>query len=229
MRRIFAIIILFCIAYFCGGWIAVYFEWLSKESYFSFAGIVGGLASVVSLFSFTKPVLTKTDLQEIEIDSIKSIAKTTEELNDLEEKREQTQEELGNLRLQKKEMELLVKKASLALFLKEQYAHHEEQIVKSIEKNKELNEHLSAIDELKRKREALNEEIESDQNVELLYEIMRSASRKQPTLDKVINDLPALRRHEGRRNRGGLNDSAGRGWPPRAFRESPHSVWPAAS
>lgn len=194
MRRVFAIIILLCIAYFLGGWIAVHFELLNKETYFSLAGVVGGLASVVGLFSFTKPALTKTDLQEIEIDSIKSIAKTTDELNELEEKREKTQEELGDLRLQKKEMELLVKKASLALFLKEQHTHHEEKVLSEISENKELNEHLSEIAEIKTKLEALEEEVESDQNVELLREIMDSASRKQPTLEEAIDDLPPITR-----------------------------------
>lgn len=194
MRRIFAIIILFCIAYFIGGWVAVHFNLLTKDTYFSFAGIVGGLASVVGLFSFTKPALTKTDLQEIEIDSIKSIARTTEDLKDLEEEREKTQEELGDLRLQKKEMELLVKKASLALFLQEQYSHHAEKILNEIEGNKILEENLTEINELKRKLGALEEEVKSAPNVDLLREIMDSASRKEPTLDEAIDDLPPITR-----------------------------------
>jgi len=52
---------------------------LTKDLYLSLAGIVGALASVIGLFSFTKPALTKNDLQEIEIDSLKSIAKTADE------------------------------------------------------------------------------------------------------------------------------------------------------
>ncbi len=193
MRRIFAIIILLCITYFIGGWLAVHFGVLNKDTYFSFAGVVGGLASVVGLFSFTKPNLTKNDLQEIEIDSIKSIAKTAEELEELEVAREKTEEELGDLKLQKKEMELLVKKASLTLFLKEQNSHHEKKILTEIENNETLKESLSEIGELQEKLSVLEKEIEADPNVDLLHEIMASATRKQSSnIDQAINELPPI-------------------------------------
>ena len=102
--------------------VAVLNGWISKEIYFSFAGIVGGLASVVGLFSFTRPALMKSDLQEIEIESLKSITETSQQLKELELARARTKEELEDLDLQKREMALLVRKASLALFHKEQYA-----------------------------------------------------------------------------------------------------------
>jgi hypothetical protein len=194
MRRIFAIIILLCIIYFLGGWIAVYFNILKEETYYSFAGIVGGFASVVGLFSFTKPALTKSDLQEIELDSIKSIAKTTEELNKLEKKREKTQVEIGDLTLQKKEMELLVKNASLALFLKEQHNHYEEKILAELKENKELSENLIKIEELNKKINTLNQEIESDPNVDLLKEIINSSLKRELTIDDTIDDLPPILR-----------------------------------
>ncbi|WP_417596378.1 hypothetical protein [Oceanospirillum sp.] len=190
MRRLSAILILLCIAYFIGGWIAVHFGIFDKEVYFSYAGIVGGLASVVGLFAFTKPALTKTDLQEIEMDSLRSIAKTTEELSNLEETREKTKEELGDLAVQKKEMELLVKKASLALFLKEQYSHHEKKIMEEISTNAQLSENIEKLKEVSQKLEALNEEIDSDPNVSQLKEILNTASRKEPTLDDAIEEMP---------------------------------------
>jgi len=192
MRKAFAIVILLCIAYFIGGWIAVYFGLFDKNSYFSYAGVVGALASVVGLLSFTKPALTKSDLQEIELDSLKSIAQTTEQLKKLESERAKTKEELGNLELQKKKMELLVKKASLALFLKEQYAHHEKKIADEIENNQELTESLAELQEISRKLDALEEEIEADPNVLQLREIMASASRRQPTLEEAIDDMPPI-------------------------------------
>ena len=190
MRRVFAIIILLCIAYFFGGGVAVYFGWILKSTYFSGAAIVGGLASVVGLFSFTRPALTKTDLQEIELDSLKSITETTEQLKELEQERAKTKEELGDLELQKKEMELLVKKASLALFLKEQYAHFEKRILEEVKSNSELSENLVEVQEVSKKLAALEEEIETDPNVSQLKEIMAAASTRQPTVDEAIDNLP---------------------------------------
>ena len=96
MRRLFAVLILCCIAYFLGGWIAVYFGWMPKESYFTYAGFVGVLASVLGLFGFTRPALTNTDLKDLELTSLKSIADTTQKLQQMEERRSQTQEQIAS-------------------------------------------------------------------------------------------------------------------------------------
>jgi chromosome segregation ATPase len=194
MRRLFAIIIVLCILYFLGGWVGVYADWITKESYFAYAGILGGLASVAGLFALTRPALTRTDVEAIEIDTLKSMVETAEQLKTLESKRAKTREELDDLAVKKKEMELLVKKASLALFLKEQYTHHERQITEEIARNSSLRESLEKAIESAQKLEALNEEIESNPNVKQLKEIIASASRRQPTLDEAINDLPPIMR-----------------------------------
>lgn len=190
MRRIFAIIIVLCIVYFLGGWVGVYADWITKDSYFSYAGVVGGLASVAGLFALTRPALTKTDVEAIEIETLKSMAETAEQLKTLESRRAKTREELDDLAVKKKEMELLVKKASLAIFLREQYAHHERQVLDEIAKNSPLRENLEKTMESAQKLDALNEEIESNPNVKQLKEIIASASRRQPTLDEAIEDLP---------------------------------------
>jgi hypothetical protein len=194
MRRIFAIIIVLCILYFLGGWVGVYADWITKDSYFAYAGVVGGLASVAGLFALTRPAITRTDFEAIEIDTLKSMAETTEQLKTLESKRAKTREEIDDLAIKKKEMELLVKKASLAIFLKEQYAHHERQVLDEIAKNSPLRENLDRAMESAQKLDALNEEIESNSNVKQLREIIASASRRQPTLDEAIEDLPPIMR-----------------------------------
>lgn len=194
MRRIFAIVIVLCILYFIGGWVGVYAEWITKDSYFAYAGIVGGLASVAGLFALTRPAITRSDVEAIEIDTLKSMAETAEQLKTLESARAKTREELDDLAVKKKEMELLVKKASLALFLQEQYTHHERQVLEEIARNPRLREDLEKATESAQKLEALNEEIESNPNVQQLKEIIASASRRQPTLDEAISDLPPTMR-----------------------------------
>jgi hypothetical protein len=194
MRRTFAIIIVLCILYFLGGWVGVYSEWISRESYFSYAGIIGGLASVAGLFALTRPALTRTDVEAIEIDTLKSMAETAEQLKTLESERARTREELDDLAIKKKEMELLVKKASLALFLKEQYAHHERLLIEEVAKNYPIRENLEKAIESARKLEALNEEIDANPNVKQLKEIITAASRRQPTLDEAIENLPPFMR-----------------------------------
>lgn len=190
MRRLFAIVILLCIVYFLGGWLAVYLQWLPREEYFAYAGIVGGLASVAGLFALTRPALSKSDVQAIELDALKSMTETAEQLQALEAARSKTKEEIGGLEIQKREMELLVKKASLALFLKEQLAHHERQLLEEVERNASLQEHLQKSQEAAEKLRALNEEVESHPNVAQLKEIIASASRQPVTIDALVRELP---------------------------------------
>ena len=190
MRKIFSGIILLCIAYFLGGWIGISFGWLSKEEYFAYSGIVGGLASVAGLFALTRPALSKSDVQAIELESLKSMAKTAEELQNLEVARARAKGELGDLEVKKKEMELLVKKASLALFLKEQYEHYEKQVLDEVEKNSKLQEYLEKSADAATKLRALNEDISSHPNVAQLREVIASASRREPTIEDIVEALP---------------------------------------
>jgi hypothetical protein len=194
MRRIFAIVILLCISYFIGGYVAVHFGLITQDQYLTYAGIVGGLASVAGLFSFIKPALTKDDLQSLELESLKSLVETTEQVKGLEEKRLQAKSEIGDLEVRKKEMELLVKKASMSLFLKEQYSQHEHKILSHLKSDDSLKESLSQIADIKNKLDALEEEIEADPNVETLREVIKSANRKQDSLDEAIDAMPHFTR-----------------------------------
>lgn len=192
MRKAYAAIILACIAYFVGGWIATRFGVVTKDDYFAYAGIVGGFASVAGLLALTRPALTQSDFKSAEIEALKSMAATAEQLEKLQSTRAQTEQEIDGLAIKKKEMELLVKKASLALFLKEQYSHHERQVIEELEKNDHLRAALSAASESAEKVQALDEEISVDPNVSQLREIIKAASRRESTVDEMLKDLGPL-------------------------------------
>jgi hypothetical protein len=53
MRKVYAVIILLCLVFFIGGWLSIKFAWMTREQYFAWAGIVGGLASVAGLLALT--------------------------------------------------------------------------------------------------------------------------------------------------------------------------------
>ncbi|MBF6028930.1 hypothetical protein ICY20_14390 [Pseudomonas sp. P115] len=194
MRKAYAAIILACIVYFVGGWIATRFGVVTKDDYFAYAGIVGGLASVAGLLALTRPAITQADLKSVEIETLKSMAVTAEQLDKLQSARAQTVQEIDDLALKKKAMELLVKKASLALFLKEQYSHHERQVLEEIAKNDNLRIALLNASESAEKVRALDEEISVDPNVGQLREIIRTASRREPTFEEVLENLPTVPR-----------------------------------
>jgi hypothetical protein len=122
------------------------------------------------------------------------VADTAEQLKLLQSARAKTAQELDSLEVKKKEMELLVRKASLALFLKEQYAHHERQVLEEVAKNKHLKKALDGATESAQKIAALDEEIKVDPNVKQLLEIISAAERRAPTFAEALNDFPPLTR-----------------------------------
>ncbi len=194
-RALLVTLILLCFAYFIGGALAIKLQWLTKETYLTFAGIVGGLASVVGLISLLRPSITKTDIKELEIESLKELTKATEELKKLERARSVAKEEIGSLETQKEQMEFLVRKASLSLFLKEQRNLYERNILKELDNDSELMTNLSELNNIDEKLQALNEEIESDPNVDLLKAVTQAAKSKVPATEEILNqiDSPILK------------------------------------
>lgn len=181
MRKILVAFVLLCILYFIGGYAAMKYGWLEQGTYILFAGIAGGLASVIGLLSLARPALTSTDIQELEIDSLKRITSAADELEKFKNERNATQEELARLALQKKEMEFLVKKASLSLFLKDQLATVMKRILDIVSQHKDLPDLIQEYDRISEKLLALQEEIEKDKNVDILREIQNSAIESKRT------------------------------------------------
>lgn len=167
---------------------------MTKDDYFAYAGIVGGLASVAGLLALTRPAITQSDFKSAEIEAMKSMAATAEQLDKLQSTRAQTVQEIDELAIKKTAMELLVKKASLALFLKEQYSHHERLVLDELENNGKLQVALSNASETAEKIRALDEEISIDPNVNQLREIIRTASQREPTFEEILESLPTLPR-----------------------------------
>jgi len=178
MKTIATVVIFLCLAYFTLGYIAVYFGFITQEQYLAYAGYVGSLASVAGLFAFVKPSITKDDLKNLELETLKSLAETTEQLKALEQKRAQAQSEMIDVEVKQKEMELLVQKAATLLFLKEFYVHCQQKILEHIKSNDTLAENLSQLTDLKDKINVLEGEVATDPNVKILREMMELVNTK---------------------------------------------------
>ena len=108
----------------------------------------------------------------------------------LEQEKTKAEGEIEDLDVKKREMELLVRKASFSLFLKERLSYHEKGILDLTHGNSELSRHLEEVQDIRQKLAALNEEIQFDPNVLLLEEIIRTASERQVTHDEIVGSLP---------------------------------------
>ena len=190
MRKLFTVIVALCLLYFVGGWVSVHFEWLPRDDYFLYAGIVGAVASVVALISFIRPPTQRIDLSHLELESLQSVTAMTERIQNLAQEKATAEDEIEDLDVRKREMEILVRKASFSLFLQEQLSYHEKRLLELVRNDSELSRHLEEVRDIRQKLTALNEEIQSDPNVLLLEEIILTASQRQLTQDEIMESLP---------------------------------------
>jgi len=192
VRKFCNILVLLSVAYFIIGGILVYLEKLLLTYYLNGMAIVGFIMTVVCIYALTKPVITQSDLEQLETSSLMSITKTVGELKELQTNKNSTQVEIIDLERRRKEMELLIKKASMALFFREQINYNERRIISEVNKNEIIRTSLLELEEVTAKLKALDEEIALDPEVEFLRSILTEASKRTPTLDELTRGMPPM-------------------------------------
>ncbi|HFU75784.1 MAG TPA: hypothetical protein ENK66_05995 [Arcobacter sp.] len=146
------------------------------NEHFSF---VTGIASIIGLLAFASSKKIKsTDFENEEIEKFKSLIKTAEELESIEQNKAQTTQDLKDLERKKKLMEISIKKAGLILFYKEQSRKYSEIVTSKIENDKELKNAIEEVSESKNKLTALQEEMEKDENVDIIRVILEESEMK---------------------------------------------------
>lgn len=181
MKKITGFFIVLVVLFFLIGYILVVFNVLEQNLYNQIATILGGLASTVGLLAFVLPSLRTSDIKNIELDTLKSLAKTAEEIQKKEAELKTRESDISRLELQKEELEFLVKKASLNLFFKEQLERYYETLDKQVSNNKEINRTLSEIRDLEFKVSELDIEIDKNPNTENIIEIIKKARNYRRT------------------------------------------------
>lgn len=181
MRKFTITIIILAVIFFIFGYVLVLLGYLKQENYNQIATIVGGLASIIGLLGFVLPSLKTSDIKNIELETLKSLAKTAEEIQKKEAELTTKQSDLTKLELQKQELEFLVRKASLNLFFKEQMERYYETLDKQISDNKEISRTIKEIKELEYKIVELEIEIEKSPNTENILKIIEEARKHRRT------------------------------------------------
>lgn len=192
MKRIAIIVIIIAVIFFIGGYILVIMGKLEQTQYNQIATIAGGVASILGLLGLALPKLKTSDIKLIEIDTLKNLAKTAEEIQKKEAELYIKQNDLTRLELQKQELEFIVKKASLNLFYKEQIERYYDTLDKQISDNKEISRTLNDIKELEYKIEELKIEIEKSPNTESILQIIEEARKHRKTYIEIKTPIDAF-------------------------------------
>lgn len=193
MKKILLVVITGCLLYLIGGFIAVKFGWLDSTSYNSWTALVGGVATICGLLGFALPKLTPSDIKGVGSKSLQELAQLADDLASKENEINSKATELIKLDKQKKEMEFLVRKASLSVFLQDRIARNEKRIIDLLHQkhNEEILTLLDEVNESTNKLNALNEEIQSNEHVDLLNEIIdKSRNKEEISMSTIAEQMP---------------------------------------
>lgn len=193
MKKILLLVITGCLFYFIGGFIAVKFGWLDNDSYTSWTALVGGVATICGLLGFAFPKLTPSDIKGVGSKSLQELAQLADDLASKENEINSKATELIKLDKQKKEMEFLVRKASLSVFLQDRIARNEKRIIDLLHQkhNEEILPLLNEVNESTNKLNALNEEIQCNEHVDLLNEIIdKSRNKEEISMSTIAEQMP---------------------------------------
>lgn len=174
-----SIFILLCI-YFLGA-VLSFLGFVSQTVYFNWAGILSGIVTVIGLSSLAKDNFDEEVVKK-ELEALQKLQKATEELKAIEEVRSEREKTITDLEERQKMMEVLVRKASLSLLLREQAKFYRERLINFIQENKDIQDSIEKLIELNDKQAALNDEIEKDPNVDILKEVIQQ-TRENPDFD----------------------------------------------
>ncbi len=179
MKTTTVIFVILAILYLVIGGVAVIFYSYNTQVYFNSFAVIAGTASILGLIAFIIPKLSKKDIEQVGIEYLKEVIEASEELKTREaelisKQRALTtkEKEIRELEIKKQEMEILVRKASMTLFLQDQYERNKLRIEEIVNDNKELKKNIKEIIELKEKLLALGMEIQSDPNMDILNDVI---------------------------------------------------------
>src|SRR3990172_1852919 len=97
LRVVVSSLVVLCVLYFIVGGVATLLGFLEAQKYTLFAGIVGGLASVLGLIALARPSLQQADLEDLELQSLRKLAAASEEITQLERARLARKQEIDSL------------------------------------------------------------------------------------------------------------------------------------
>lgn len=195
------ILIIGFIGYFIVGYLFVYFNKISFQDYLNIAGILGGIASSIGLFSIFASKIQKTDIEEIGIEYFKDVVNASENLKEKEKVLFEREKELGlkekqlkQLEVKKAKLELLVQKTSMLIYLKDKLKRLEIDILKQVKSDNELMERIVDRERIINQLKELNIEIEKNNETREIDEIVNliksEKTQKKPiTITGILSEI----------------------------------------
>ena len=203
MTKALSILVVFAaILFFIGGGIAVWQGILGVATYALIGGIVGSIASTIGLLAFASPRLTEKDVLSVESQLVQRLADATTSLNEYEAKISENKEELQQLQRDRLEVELLVRQASVKVFLEEKLKRLADEIEGRVISDATLTDWLVEYEKSIVKVKEIDGQIANSSRADLIREVIGDL---QPSDKKLFVEVmgvkvdvsPILRLSEG--------------------------------
>jgi hypothetical protein len=191
-KLIIVAIVVLCVFFIVGG-IAAYFGKLDKEIYIVVTGIVGGLASVIGLIGLlSKPSITASDMRQVEVELVQGLADTMKTVSDYESRISTNKQEIDRLEKERAGIELLVRQASLKVFLEEKLKNIAGEIDKKVGADARLLELLTDYVDASSQVVKIDGQIQQSERAELIQQILSTVPRASGNRSDISGDFIEL-------------------------------------
>lgn len=151
---------------------------INWDTYWKIVGVVGGMASIIGMLGIALNPLTDADIRNFRTKSLVELAQTAAEIENKQGMLKEANEQLTSLKIKKDELEVLVKKASLVLYYKEELDRLYQRLLTLLDKNREINETIVSIRQAETNASSLNAEIEQNDDIQDILNTIQKAKTR---------------------------------------------------
>ena len=119
---------------------------ITFEIYLKYGAIFDGLASILSLWVFTISSISTKSLKDMETKMFRKVGELAGEMQKFDIDIKEKSKEVDNLEIRKKQLEILVRKASFVQFLRAKLKQNNAALVELYNNNRTIKNQLSSLD-----------------------------------------------------------------------------------
>ena len=159
---------------YLGGAACALFHLFDWSVYWIIIAVVGGLASILGLGYAS----LRSELKEYNAETLKQLVETAKEIENKQNQLKDTTEQIASLEYKKEELEVLVKKASLSLYYREECERQYQKLLDLLQKDNELNDVIVSIQQMESALQSLDGEINENKEIKDILSTIQKARSK---------------------------------------------------
>lgn len=183
-------LVLSAITFFFIGGLLTWAGIIPVMAYATAGGIIGSIASTIGLLAFASPRLTDKDVLSVEGQLVQRLADATTSVQAYENRISENIEEIQRLERDRLEIEILVRQASVKVFLEEKMKRLSDEIENHVLSDVTLVKWLTAYEQTKLGIAEIDGQITSSERAELIMEVIGDI---QPANRKIFVEFGGLK------------------------------------